>query len=80
MPIFARGRYPSRPRARMVPGEINVPVSCASMAVLPGDLIVGDADGVIAVPAAEAADVLRRTRLHLEREAGIRETELPRHR
>jgi len=41
---------------------------------MPGDLIVGDADGVIAVPAADAADVLRRTRLHLEREAKIRET------
>lgn len=73
MPIFARG-HTHRGPSKDGPGEINVPVSCAGMAVLPGDLIVGDADGVIAVPAAEAADVLRRTRLHLEREARIRET------
>ncbi|MGO4763245.1 RraA family protein [Cupriavidus sp. 2KB_3] len=73
MPIFARG-HTHRGPSKDGPGEINVPVSCAGMAVLPGDLIVGDADGVIAVPVAEAADVLRRTRLHLEREARIRET------
>jgi regulator of RNase E activity RraA len=73
MPIFARG-HTHRGPSKDGPGEINVPVSCAGMAVMPGDLIVGDADGVIAVPAADAADVLRRTRLHLEREAKIRET------
>ena len=56
------------------PGEINVPVACAGLAVLPGDLIVGDADGVVAVPAAEAAEVLRRSQAHLAREAVIRET------
>ena len=48
-------------------------VCCAALRVLPRDLIVGDADGVIAVPAAEANEVLRRTRAHLEKEAAIRE-------
>jgi regulator of RNase E activity RraA len=42
--------------------------------VLPGDLIVGDADGVIAIPAAEVAEVLEKTRAHLKKEAVIRET------
>jgi regulator of RNase E activity RraA len=32
------------------PGEINVPVSCAGLVVNPGDLVIGDADGVVAVP------------------------------
>lgn len=73
MPVFARG-HTHRGPSKDGPGEINVPVSCAGMAVMPGDLIVGDADGVIAVPAAEAEDVLRRTHAHLEREAKIRET------
>jgi len=73
MPIFARG-HTHRGPSKDGPGEINIPVSCAGMAVLPGDLIIGDADGVIAVPAAEAEDVLRRTHAHLEREAKIRET------
>ncbi len=73
MPIFARG-HTHRGPSKDGPGEVNVPVSCAGMVVMPGDLIVGDADGVIAVPAAEAASVLARTRAHLLKEARIRET------
>lgn len=73
MPIFARG-HTHRGPSKDGPGEINVPVSVAGLAVLPGDLIVADADGVIAVPAAEAADVPARTRAHLEKEAKIRES------
>jgi regulator of RNase E activity RraA len=73
MPIFARG-HTHRGPSKDGPGEINVPISCAGMAVLPGDLIVGDADGVIAVPAAQAAEVLEKTRAHLKKEAAIRET------
>ena len=73
MPIFARG-HTHRGPSKDGPGEINVPVSCAGMAVLPGDLIVGDADGVIAVPAADAAEVLQRSRAHLVKEAVIRES------
>jgi regulator of RNase E activity RraA len=73
MPIFAKG-HTHRGPSKDGPGEINVPIACAGMAVLPGDLIVGDADGVIAVPAAEAAEVLKKTRAHLEKEAKIRES------
>lgn len=40
------------------PGEINVPISCGGTVVNPGDIIVGDADGVAVVPAAHAAEVL----------------------
>lgn len=71
MPIFARG-HTHRGPTKDGPGEINVPIACAGMAVMPGDLIVGDADGVIAVPAAEAAHVLAQARAHLQREAKIR--------
>ena len=73
MPIFARG-HTHRGPSKDGPGEVNVPVSCAGLVVMPGDLIVGDADGVIAVPADQAADVLARTRAHLVKEAKIRET------
>lgn len=71
MPIFARG-HTHRGPSKDGPGEINIPIACAGMAVMPGDLIVGDADGVIAIPAAEAAQVLERSRAHLVREAKIR--------
>jgi RraA family protein len=73
MPIFAKG-HTHRGPSKDGPGEINVPVSCAGLVVQPGDLIVGDADGVIAVPAAEAAEVLKKTQAHLGREEKIRET------
>jgi len=73
MPIFARG-HTHRGPSKEGPGEINVPVACAGMAVMPGDLIIGDADGVVAVPAVEAEAVLARARSGLEREARVRET------
>lgn len=53
------------------PGEVNVPVSCAGMSVSPGDLILGDADGVICIPAAEAEDLLPLCIAHAEKERGI---------
>ena len=40
------------------PGEINVPISCGNAVVMPGDIVVGDADGVVAVPREDAAEVL----------------------
>ncbi len=72
MPIFARG-HTHRGPSKDGPGEINVPVSVAGLAVMPGDLIVGDADGVIAIPADQLQSVLEKTRQHLRKEAQIRE-------
>ncbi len=50
------------------PGEINVPVSIAGMAVMPGDIIVGDADGLVAVPQELAERVLASAKAILEKE------------
>ena len=50
------------------PGEINVPISCGGTVVMPGDLIVGDDDGVAVVPSALAAEVLAEVRALMARE------------
>ena len=42
-------------------GEVNVPISCGGTAILPGDLIVGDADGVVVIPQAKEQEILVRS-------------------
>ncbi|MBI5278391.1 MAG: RraA family protein [Burkholderiales bacterium] len=56
-PVYARGVNHRGPY-KNGPGEINVPVSIGGMVVQPGDVIVGDADGLLAIPAAEIAAVI----------------------
>ena len=42
------------------PGEVNVPVTCGGLNVNPGDIILGDADGVIVIPREEAPALLEK--------------------
>ena len=58
-PLFARGVSPI-PGAKDGPGEINAPVVCGGVAVHPGDVIVADEEGIVVVPRARAAEVLKR--------------------
>jgi 4-hydroxy-4-methyl-2-oxoglutarate aldolase len=57
-PIFARANTMRTGKDRVTAEAYNVPVQIASVRVEPGDWMVGDADGVIAIPAARVADVL----------------------
>jgi len=72
IPVYALGHVHRGP-SKDGPGEVNVPVACAGLSVCPGDLILGDADGVVAIPAAQLADLLPRVHAHAEKEARIRE-------
>lgn len=68
--VFARGTTPKGPY-KDGPGEINVPVSCGGAVVNPGDIIVGDEDGVVIISQKDAIDVLEKTRITNEKEASI---------
>jgi len=51
------------------PGEINVPISCGGTVVCPGDIVVGDNDGVAVIPAGDAAQVLELVAALMDRES-----------
>lgn len=67
-PCYARG-VTHRGPYKSGPGEINVPVAIDGMVVMPGDVVVGDADGVVAFDRADAAELLALVRRQEEREA-----------
>lgn len=58
-PVFASGVTPIGPLHRG-PGEINYPISVGGIVVHPGDVIVGDLNGVVVVPTDIAEQVLER--------------------
>lgn len=60
LPTFAAG-VTHRGPYKDGPGEINVPVSLDGMVIHPGDIVLGDSDGVLSVPLAEAEEILRKT-------------------
>ena len=57
--MFAAGFKPVDSKGRGAVVDYNVPVECAGVLVEPGDLIVGDFDGVVAIPAHIADEVVR---------------------
>lgn len=66
-PCFARG-VTHRGPYKTGPGEINVPVAIDGMVVMPGDVVVGDEDGVIAFDRADADEILALVQAQVARE------------
>lgn len=50
IPVFAQGAHPSVLGRRHVPWETDVTIACGGAAVQPGDIIMGDRDGVLVIP------------------------------
>jgi RraA family protein len=72
---FAASDFPCLARAAVHrgpykngPGDINVPVSIGGCVIAPGDIIVGDEDGVVGFPQAVAAELLETVRTQQTRE------------
>ena len=62
LPVFAAPVFTTNGALKDGPGEVNVPVAVGNVAVMPGDIIVGDSNGVAVVPLADAAEVLAKAR------------------
>lgn len=61
LPVFAAAVTPNSPQ-KDGPGELNVPVACGGQVVAPGDILVGDEDGVVVVPRSDAERALAELR------------------
>ncbi|MHA2961292.1 RraA family protein [Priestia megaterium] len=48
-PVFCKGTTIAA-SSKVGMGEINIPISCGGQTIHPGDIIVGDADGVVVIP------------------------------
>ncbi|HMO56666.1 MAG TPA: ribonuclease activity regulator RraA [Roseiflexaceae bacterium] len=67
VPLWTVGFTPNyASQAGLFPWAYNVPVACARVLVLPGDIVIADDDGAVVVPAQIAPEVARVTREHEE--------------
>jgi regulator of RNase E activity RraA len=57
LPVYSRGLTPVTFGEVHVMADLNVPIACAGVLILPGDVLVGDPEGVIASPQGVAAQV-----------------------
>ena len=58
LPVFTTSVHPSVLGRRHVPWDHDVVIACGGAAVVPGDILVGDDDGVLVIPKALLVDVL----------------------
>lgn len=72
-PVFCKGTTVACSKKYGI-GEVNVPISCGGAAIQPGDIIVGDADGVVVIPQSKAESVLKAAMLKLQNDQERAET------
>jgi regulator of RNase E activity RraA len=65
LPVYCAGVHGTTSSVRHRAVDANVPIGCAGVAIFPGDVIVGDEDGVVAIPSALAEDIAQKA---IERE------------
>ena len=73
IPVYCKAITPQGPY-RNGPGEINVPVCCGGVAVLPGDIVVGDAEGVVIIRQEDAPHIIEAAENKLASEEKLLQT------
>jgi RraA family protein len=68
IPIYAKGVTPQGP-FKFGPGEINVPIACGGQVVFPGDILVGDQDGIVVIHQDDAQYIAENARKKVDGEA-----------
>ena len=71
IPVFSQGAHPSVLGRRHVPWETDVTIACGGAAVQPGDIIMGDRDGVIVIPPFLLAEVAAEAAAQEEADAWV---------
>jgi regulator of RNase E activity RraA len=65
--IWVRGATPNyHAQTNLMPYAVNVPIACNNAFVMPGDIIIGDDDGVVVVPVSMAEALIERASEHAE--------------
>ena len=71
-PVWAKAVH-AQGTVKATPGSVNIPVVCAGATIQPGDVIVGDVDGVVVVRRQDAVEVARLSAERVAKEAVARE-------
>lgn len=70
--VFSRGPFGQDARVRTIVAGYGVPIDVERVQIAPGDLVVGDLDGVVVVPKAVEQEVLERALVKVESEDVVR--------
>ena len=70
-PVFAGGSTPTVGEPNILPYQVNEPIQCGGVLVWPGDIILGDDDGIVVLPSALAAEIIDECEHHDEVEEAV---------
>ena len=71
-PVFARGVVPITARGRIMQEDFNCPIRLGDVQVRPGDILIGDVNGVVVIPLEKLDEVLTAAEKILEKEEQMR--------
>ena len=72
LPVFSRC-ISAQGTVKETLGDVNVPIVCGGQLINPGDLVMGDDDGIVVVPRADLELTAKKSEAREQKEAGIRE-------